>query len=225
MPMPTKTARQLLTLTLGAGWVIGSILLSEDLFAFATFAFPGVAAAGLAYAWFSRRCRSSQLLILAAMAAWISMALFIGLSDCCITPTQARASRYSRPLLPEEHYRARKTASDVRFEILQLLVPGVLIGFVGLWWVKRKEKEKSERLEWEINHSLDSQPFPIVSLADVGTASAPEKHYSFYCYCGMEVISDDFGSSVRSESVACPACARLYDLVRDGRKLVINGCR
>ncbi|MGO8776050.1 MAG: hypothetical protein ACLQHT_17400 [Terracidiphilus sp.] len=221
--MLTKTARQLSALTLGAAWVIASILFSEDLFAFATFAFPGVATAALAYAWFSRRFRRSQLMILAVMAAWISMALFIGLNNCCITPAQARASRYSRPLLPEEHYRVRKTASDVRFEILQVSMPGVLLGFVGLWWVKRKDKEKSERLEWEIEHSPVSQPFPKVSTENFGSVAAPSFQYSFYCYCGMEII-DELPTSAQI-TVVCSNDCREYDLARKGKKLFIVACR
>ena len=229
-----KTRRQLITLAVGAAWVSGAALLSDDGLQFIAFAFPGTVATLLSYAAISHHFRPAILGVVAAMAAWVSVALFVGKSDCCTTEQQYRllphypanlAGDFVRLNALDGGYRELKTPRNVALEIVQLAVPGVLFGLVGMWWAHRRYKEKRERLDWEIEHSPVSQPFPIVSLADFGTASAPEKHFSFYCYCGMEVIGDDFGSSVRSESVACPACARLYDLARDGRRLVIDGCR
>lgn len=140
-----RTQQQLLTLVLGTVWIIASGFLSDDLFQFATFAFPGVAAAGLVYAALSGQFRRSRLIVLAAVAGWVAMALFIGFHDCCVTP--AEALRHYRPLDPGEHSHQLRTPSAVELEMFRLSIPGILLGMVALWWMRRKDAEKSRTLE------------------------------------------------------------------------------
>jgi hypothetical protein len=140
-----RTQQQLLTLVLGTVWIIASGFLSDDLFQFATFAFPGVAAAGLVYAALSGQFRRSRLIVLAAVAGWVAMALFIGFHDCCVTP--AEALRHYRPLDPGEHFHQLRTPSAVELEMFRLSIPGILLGMVALWWMRRKDAEKSRTLE------------------------------------------------------------------------------
>jgi hypothetical protein len=227
-----KTKRQLVSLIAGAAWVSGVALFSDDGFQFVAFAFPGVAAAFLCYATFSHRFRSLTLGITAAMVAWVSIALFVGKGDCCATEQQYRYLQHYPSNLAGDFIRLHgfdgevqvKPPAAVVLEILQLSIPGILLGLIGMWWVGRKSREKSERLEWEIEHSPESQPFPELSVANFGTRMKPSPQFSFYCYCGMEVL-DELPKSVRTFAVACPSCGYEYDLSHEGRSWVITACR
>ena len=136
-----RTQKQLLTLILGTVWIIASGFLSDDLFHFAIFTFPGIAAAALVYAGLSGRFRRSRLIIAAAVAGWVAIVLFTGLHDCCISP--AEASRYARLGYPrglDHDSHQLKTLTAVQFEMFQLSVPGILVGLIALWWLKRNER-------------------------------------------------------------------------------------
>jgi hypothetical protein len=227
-----KTKKQLVTLILGAAWVSGAALFTDDGLQFFAFAFPGIAGASLFYAEFSRRFRRPQLIIVAAMAAWVSIALFVGKGDCCATVQQYRYLQHYPSNLAGDFVRLHgfdgevqvKPPAAVMLEILQLSIPGVLLGLIGIWWVGRKTKEKSERLEWEINHSPVGQPFPEVSVENFGSKIKPSHQYSFYCYCGMEVI-DELPGGVRTFAVACSSCGHEYDISQNGRRWTITACR
>jgi hypothetical protein len=228
-----KTRKQFVALALGATWVSGTALLSGDGLQFVAFALPGIAAAILSYAALSRRFRLATLAIAAAMAAWVSMAILIGNSDCCAAEEQYRHLPHRSAILAGDYVRLNaldggylelKTPADVRLEILQLAIPGVLFGLVGIWWIRRKAKEKSERLDWEIDHSPESQPFPELSVANFGRPANTSLQYSFYCYCGMEVI-DELPKDVRKFAVACPSCGYEYDLSHQARTWQITACR
>jgi hypothetical protein len=228
-----KTRNQVITLGVGAAWVSGAALLSDDVFQFVAFAFPGAAAASLAYSTFSRHFRSAILAIITAMTAWVSIALFVGKSNCCATEEQYRyqphhpanlAGDYIRLNRLDGGYLELKTPTNVTLEVLQLAIPGVLVGLIGIWWVRRKGSENSGRLEWEIDHSPESQPFPELSVTNFGTRTKPLPQYSFYCYGGMEVI-DELPTGVHTVAVACPSCGYEYDLSHEGRRWAIIACR
>ena len=93
---------------------------------------------------FSGPTRKSRLLLLSAVAAWVSVALFIGFHDCCISPAQAHI--HFVPLDPQEHYHALKTAAAVKFEIIQIAAPGILLGLIGWWWLKKSGEERFRRI-------------------------------------------------------------------------------
>lgn len=217
-----KTKRQLIILTLAVAWISGAAFLADNGLQFLAFALPGTAAASLFYAGFSRRFRRLPLIIMAAMAVWTSMAFFIGSRDCCVSEREFHENRHRMSL--DGTYSELKTSAAVGFEIFQLCIPGLLLGFVGLWYVKRRRKEESERLEWEIEHSPESQPFPKISVEDFGSLAAPAPQYSFYCYCGMEVL-DELPRSVRIFAAACPSCGYEYDVSQNGRRWTITACR
>jgi hypothetical protein len=217
----TKTRWQLITLIGGAVWVTASILVSEDIFGFVAFAFPGVAAAGLIYTVLSGPFQKSRLILLSVVAAWVSVALFVGFHDCCISP--AEALHHYNPLDPE-HYHALKTAAAVKFEIFQIAAPGMLLGLIGLWWFKRSEAERFRRIEWEVDHSAASQPFPAVSLEMRGSLANPVWNFCFTCHCGAEVM-DELPEASETFTVSCPLGCYEYYLVRKGKKLQIVACR
>ena len=151
-----KTRKQLVTLAVGAAWVSGAALLSDDGLQFAAFASPGVAAALLCYAAFSHRFRSLTLGITAAMVAWVSIALFVGKSDCCATEQQYRYLQHYPSNLAGDFIRLHgfdgevqvKPPAAVMLEILQLSISRGHFGpdrnMVG--WQKEQRKIREARV-------------------------------------------------------------------------------
>ncbi len=219
---PGAQARwQLFTLAAGVLWLSGSVLAAEDLFGFATFAFPGVVASGLTYTVLSRPFQKRQLMLVGAVAAWISIALFVGWYDCCATPSEV--GHHYIPL-GGGTYHNLKTPSEVSFEIFQIAVPGIALGLLGWWWLKRFQTDRFRRIEWEVKHSAAHQPFPEVTLEKCESLAAPIWNYCFCCHCGAEV-TDEMPERLASFTAGCPMGCYEFDLVRKGNKLQIVACR
>lgn len=211
--MRTKT--QLITMIAAAAWVSSCALLADDLFTFTVFVFPALSVAGLIYTYSSRRIRLPTLVVLSSVLAWLSVVLAIGRYDCC-------AMRHYNPL-GDGDYHQLKTADEVTLEITRLSLPAVLFGGVAIWWFRKRYSEEQRQLKWEIENSPVNQPFPKVSVEAFRIGSAFKNKFSFYCYCGMEVI-DELPKSDHF-FVGCPSGCHEYELQRKGRNFEIVSCR